>query len=90
MLKFVAQAAGMLLLVVGPVAGIDSACTTSLSDGGSLTTYYDEPNEKIVVQATLPDSSYAGWGWGSAMANTEMLIFSANGDTSSVTAYKGR
>ena len=41
------------------------------------------------MQATLPDGSYAGWGWGPTMENTEMVIFSANGALSSVTAYKG-
>ena len=29
--------------------------------------------------ATLPDSSWAGWGWGPTMEDTEMIIFSANG-----------
>ena len=44
--------------------------------------------EQIVMNVTLPDSSYAGWGWGSSMTNTEMVIFSANGaDKSSATTY---
>ena len=39
------------------------------------------------MKATLSDSSYAGWGWGSSMFNTEMVVFSANGDSSSATTY---
>ena len=49
--------------------------------------FYDTTSEKFVVQATLPDSSYAGWGWGPSMTRTEMLIFSANGASSSMTTY---
>ena len=70
-----------------PTPPTDAACTTSISDGGNLIGYYDTGLEKVVVQATLPDSSYAGWGWGASMTNTEMLIFSANGASSSVTTY---
>ena len=58
------------------VKPIDPACTQSLQDnGGTLTTYYDTSREVVVMEATLPDGSYAGWGWGSSMTNTEMLIF---------------
>ena len=39
--------------------------------------------------ATLPDQSFAGWGWGGSMTNTEMLIFSANGDKSDMETYYG-
>ena len=48
---------------------------------------YDADAEVISMNATLPDSSYAGWGWGSSMVNTEMVIFVANGDSSSATTY---
>ena len=68
---------GTCTAVVKP---IDPACTQSLQDnGGTLKTYYDTSREVVVMEATLPDGSYAGWGWGSSMTNTEMLIFSANG-----------
>ena len=41
----------------------------------------------MTIVATLNDGSYAGWGWGSSMDGTEMVIFSANGDSSSVGYY---
>ena len=79
----------LALLAVTPAASIDAACTSSVGENGSVTVYYDTATQKVVVSAVLPDNSFAGFGWGSAMANTEMLIFSANSDASSVTAYKG-
>ncbi len=39
------------------------------------------------MAATLPTSSYAGWGWGASMIKTEMVIFSADGDSSVVNTY---
>ena len=39
------------------------------------------------MNTTIPDSSYAGWGWGSSMTNTEMVIFSADGDKSQAKTY---
>ena len=57
----------------------DPACTQNLLPDGTLTTYYDTTTEKVVMKVEIPDTSYAGWGWGSTMKNTEMLIFSANG-----------
>ena len=83
------KCATLALLAVAPAASIDAACTSSVGENGSVTVYYDTATQKVVVSAVLPDNSFAGFGWGSAMANTEMLIFSANSDASSVTAYKG-
>mmetsp|Transcript_6602 Transcript_6602/g.8962 ORF Transcript_6602/g.8962 Transcript_6602/m.8962 type:complete len:139 (+) Transcript_6602:1356-1772(+) len=62
-------------------------CVTSISDQGSFTVNYSESDGMLVMNATLPDSSYAGWGWGSSMTNTEMVIFSADGADSSATTY---
>ena len=39
--------------------------------------------------ATLKDGSYAGWGWGASMTNTEMVIFSAEASKSGVKTYYG-
>ena len=40
------------------------------------------------MEATLPQNSFAGWGWGATMVDTEMLIFSASTvDGSSITTY---
>ena len=66
----------------------DAKCTHALADsGGKLSAYYDKSSDKVIVRAELPDSSYAGWGWGASMTNTEMIIFSADGDQSSASTY---
>ena len=57
----------------------DPACNTDIFDMGSFSSYYDPASEQVFISVTLPDKSYAGWGWGSSMTNTEMIIFSADG-----------
>lgn len=57
---------------------------TTIGDGGQFNAFYDSTLDKVVVEATLPDGSYAGWGWGHDMDGTEMIIFSADGASSSV------
>ena len=49
--------------------------------------FYDSENELMNMNCTIPDGSYAGWGWGPSMKGTEMIIFSANGDQSSALTY---
>jgi len=71
----------------GPTPDIDPACTTTLTDEGSISVFYDQTNELVNIEATLVDSSYAGWGWGSSMKETEMVIFSANADSSTALTY---
>ena len=39
--------------------------------------------------ATLKDGSYASWGWGASMTNTEMVLFSAEASKSGVKTYYG-
>jgi hypothetical protein len=39
------------------------------------------------MSAKVLAGSYAGFGWGASMVNTEMVIFSANGDSSAVQYY---
>jgi len=68
-------------------ADIDPACTTTLTDSGSISVFYDQTNELVNIEATLVDNSYAGWGWGASMTQTEMVIFSANADSSSALTY---
>ncbi len=68
-------------------APVDPLCTQTLSDSGSITVNYDTTTELINMGATLPSGSYAGWGWGASMINTEMVIFSADGDNSDVTTF---
>jgi len=70
-----------------PTPNIDPACTTALTDEGSISVFYDATNELINIEVTLVDGSYVGWGWGSDMTETEMLIFSANADSSTALAY---
>ena len=54
---------------------------------GSFSSYYDPASEQVFISVTLPDKSYAGWGWGSSMTNTEMIIFSADGQQSTAKTY---
>ena len=67
--------------------GIDPNCTQTLSDGGTLTVYYNDKTDRIEMHVTIPKGSYAGFGWGASMENTEMVIFSTKGDTGSVETY---
>ena len=71
----------------GPTPNVDPACTNALKDEGSISVFYDQTNELVNIEATLVDGSYAGWGWGSSMKETEMVIFSANADSSSALTY---
>ena len=59
-------------------------CTQSLSDGGSMEVSYDPDTSMVVMNALIPDGSYAAWGWGASMVDTEMVMFSANGASSNV------
>ena len=42
----------------------------------------------MTVTAVIPDGSYAGWGWGGQMTDTEMIIFET-GDSAGVSFYYG-
>ena len=42
----------------------------------------------VTVEAVIPDGSFAGWGWGSSMTDTEMIIFET-GASAGVTFYDG-
>ena len=63
---------------------IDPNCQQNLSDGGTITVFYNDKSETIEMHVTIPKESYAGWGWGATMENTEMVIFSTKGATGSV------
>ena len=66
----------------------DSACTKTLTGSGTITVFYSADTELLYMEATLPQNSFAGWGWGATMVDTEMLIFSASTvDGSSITTY---
>lgn len=56
---------------------------------GSFNVYYDPATELINMVATLNNQSYGGWGWGKDMTNTEMVIFSANGNRSGISTVYG-
>ena len=58
---------------------IDPNCTQNLSDGGTITVYYDQDSDQITMKVSIPTGSYAGFGWGGSMSNTEMIIFSTKG-----------
>jgi len=78
---------GLKVTGMAVAADIDPACTTSLTDSGSISVFYDTTTELVNIEATLVDQSYAGWGWGASMVATEMVIFSANADSSTALTY---
>ena len=57
----------------------DPSCMNAAAGAGSITAFYDPSNEKVIMSAVLNSGSYAGWGWGGNMKNTEMVIFSGSG-----------
>jgi len=66
----------------------DNDCVQNLNGMGTFDVHYDAATELILMNCTIPYGSYAGWGWGLNMIQTEMVIFSAYGkDTSTVTTY---
>ena len=67
----------------------NTSCTQTLNDGGLMTVNYDSTSEQMVMNATIPIGSYAALGWGASMVNTEMVLFSADTDStkSSVSTY---
>ena len=69
--------------------GSDPNCLTTVSGAGTINAFYDPSTELINLVATLNDGSYAGWGWGATMTDTEMVIFSADGAQSGVTTVYG-
>ena len=42
------------------------------------------------MDAKLPASSLAGWGWGKSLTDAEMVIFNADGDSSAAYTYMGK
>ena len=63
---------------------VDSNCSKTLSDGSTIAVYYNPTTGLINMDAKILAGTFAGWGWGESMTNTEMVIFSANGASSSV------
>ena len=58
-----------------------------MTDGSYLTVTYNPTTKLINIDAVVKSGSYAAWGWGATMVNTEMIIFSANGASSAVQNY---
>ena len=73
------------------VQAVDPNCTISLSDDedSTVSVYYDAAADQVVFDANIKDGSFAGFGWGASMQDTEMVIFSANGDSSALETYYG-
>ena len=71
----------------GMPKAIDPSCTKTLTDGSTLSVYYNPTTKLINMEANLKGGSYAGWGWGASMVNTEMVVFSADGNKSTVKNY---
>ena len=62
----------------------DPSCMNAAAGAGSITAFYDPTSEKVIMSAVLNTGSFAGWGWGGSMTNTEMVIFSGGGTASFV------
>lgn len=56
-------------------------------DGAAITVVFDPATDLINMQATVPTGSYASWGWGHDMKDTEIVFFSADGKNSEVTFW---
>lgn len=69
------------------MAAAPTDCTQDLTDLGTVAAYYDPQTQLVNLEATLPVGSYAGWGWGPSMTDTEMLIFSASDGASDINFY---
>ena len=69
--------------------GSDPNCAFKLTKVGQIVSYYDPSSELVNLVATLKNGSYAGWGWGGSMTNTEMVIFSADASSSGVSFVYG-
>jgi hypothetical protein len=48
---------------------------------GSLAVSWDATINRIKFNVKVKDGSYIAFGWGSSMANTDMVYWSANGAT---------
>ena len=72
---------------------VDPNCQIALKSGstqtGTVTVYYDAAADQIIMDANVNDGAFAGFGWGASMQDTEMVVFSANGTSSSVATYYG-
>ena len=51
--------------------------------------YYDQETEYITMKVSIPIGSFAGFGWGKTMTNTEMVIFSTKDGQGAVTTNYG-
>ena len=69
--------------------GSDPNCANKAKSAGTIIAYYDPESEKVNLVATLNDGSFAGWGWGGSMTNTEMVIFETNGDSNAISFHYG-
>ena len=87
--KSLASLALLGLTTFGEVAqaAIPTGCGQTIGSG-SIGAYYDFTTEMVTIEAVIPDGSYAGWGWGSSMTDTEMVIFET-GASAGVTFYDG-
>jgi len=63
---------------------MDDPCLISVGDGSTLHMSYDNSTETVNYVANLINQSYLGLGYGSSMTDTDMVIFSADDDKSTV------
>ena len=65
-----------------PPAPVTGSYTLKVADGSELYIYYDETDGLVHYEADVNDSSYLAIGYRSAMTNTNIVVWLANGDNS--------
>ena len=62
-------------------------CDTTVSDDSRVFMFYNPDTDLINLNAKVTEGSFLGFGWGGSMTDTEMVIFSADGTSSTVGNY---
>jgi hypothetical protein len=57
-------------------------CTVSLSDGAVSYITYNTTTKQIQYISTVPKNSYLSFGYGTSMSKTDMVVWEANGASS--------
>lgn len=72
----------LLTAGVGANTTTVTPCTVSLSDGAVSYITYNTTTNQIQYISTVPKNSYLSFGYGTSMSKTDMVVWEANGATS--------
>ena len=70
-----------------PIPAAPEGTTITMSNGSSLAIEWDTANNRVQFWATVMENSFLGLGFGQTMTDTEMIVWSANGNQSYVNTY---